>query len=104
MLTFKNYRTLSIGLPLAVTVLALAIPAAVAQRNDDWNWDGSYQRLTRINSGTFVTVRTTESINADQRDGRVFPGEVVEDVWDDYGRLAVPAIPRGSRVDLVVRN
>jgi len=25
-------------------------------------------------------------------------------VWDDYGRLSVPAIPRGSRVDLVVRS
>jgi len=25
-------------------------------------------------------------------------------VWDDYGRLSVPAIPKGSRVDLVVRS
>ena len=34
----------------------------------------------------------------------MYSGVVDEDVWDDYGRLSEPAIPRGSRVDLVVRG
>lgn len=78
--------------------------SAVAQRNNDWDWDGNYQRLARINPGTFVTVRTTQSINSERTDGRRFSGVVDEDVWDDYGRLSAPAIPRGARVDLVVRT
>src|SRR5262249_42076261 len=39
----------------------------------------------------------------DRAEGRIFRGVVAEDVWDDYGRLAVPAIPRGSPVELIVR-
>src|SRR4029079_17780558 len=94
--------------PLAIAAAFLlagrAVAPRLAQRTNDWDWDGNYERLGRINPGTFVTVRTTEAINADKRDDRTYSGVVDEDVWDDYGRLSVPAIPKGSRVDLMVRS
>src|SRR5712671_3913292 len=105
---------------MCTSIRALAISAAIltasplaltafAQRPDprrgyDRDWDGNYERLTRINPGTYVDIRTTETVDSDRADGRIFRGVVDEDVWDDYGRLAVPAIPRGSRVEMTVRT
>lgn len=63
-----------------------------------------YERLAQLEPGTFVTVRTRQPIDTDRRDGRVFTGVVERDVWDDYRRLAIPAIPRGSFVELIVRT
>src|SRR5262249_28097227 len=79
-------------------------PNDYGRRGNDWDWDGNYTRLARINPGTFVTVRTTQTIASDRTDGRIFNGVVADDVWDEYGRLAVPAIPRGSRVTMTVRT
>ena len=98
----SSMRTVAIG--AAMVFAGFALTPTFAQRGNDWDWDGSYQRLVRINPGTFVTVRTSQSIQSDRKDGRTYTGVVDEDVWDDYGRLSVPAIPRGSRVDLVVRT
>jgi hypothetical protein len=98
----SSMRTIAIG--AAMVFAGFAITPTLAQRGNDWDWDGNYQRLVRINPGTFVTVRTTQAIQSDRRDGRAYAGVVDEDVWDDYGRLSAPAIPRGSRVDLVVRT
>ena len=95
-------RPIAIGVALMFSGFALA--SASAQRGTDWDWDGNYQRLGRINPGTFLTVRTTQTIASDRTDGRSFAGVVAEDVWDDYGRLSAPAIPRGSRVAMVVRT
>src|SRR5437867_11297371 len=108
----KKLRSAAIGGMALVAALALASSAAAQgqwqqdrqQRQQDWQWDGNYQRLSRLNAGTFITVRTNQTISTRNADGRVFTGTVVEDVWDDYGRLAVPAIPRGSRVELMVRT
>jgi hypothetical protein len=61
-------------------------------------------RLQRIDPDTLIPVRTNEYISSDRADGRVFPAQIAEDVWDDQSRLAVPAIPRGSPAELVVRN
>src|SRR4026209_46650 len=92
----------SIGATLIVAS-ALA-PAVSAQRGDDWEWPGQSGRLNRLNAGTYISVRTTQTIVSDRRDGRIYSGVVASDVWDDYRRLAVPAIPRGSRVELVTRT
>jgi hypothetical protein len=46
-------------------------------------------------------VRTNEAIDAKDSDGRVFSGEVAEDVMDRAGRVAVP---KGSKVEMVVRK
>jgi hypothetical protein len=97
-------RKAPLAFAAALLLAGAAVAPTIAQRSNDWDWDGNYQRLARINPGTFVTVRTTQAVNIDRRDDRVYSGVVDEDVWDDYGRLSVPAIPRGSRVDLVVRS
>ena len=74
-------RPIAIGAALLFSGFALA--SASAQRGTDWDWDGNYQRLARINAGTFLTVRTTQTIASDRTDGRSFAGVVAEDVWDD---------------------
>src|SRR5258705_13355627 len=57
-------------------------------------------RLTTIQPGTLVSVRTTEPIDVQTRDNEVYYGVVDQDVRGDDGRLA---IPRGSTVELLVR-
>jgi hypothetical protein len=54
----------------------------------------------RIDPGAVIAVRTNESISSNRSDGRIYTGIVDQDVRDRDGRLA---IPRGSRVELVVR-
>jgi hypothetical protein len=56
--------------------------------------------LTRIEPGTNLAVRTTEGIDVERRDDRVFRAVVDQDVRTEGGRIA---IPRGAPVDLVVR-
>ena len=112
MMKWLSTRTIAIGAAMMFTAFSLAPVSAqrgydgnrATQRGNDWDWDGNYHRLARINPGTFVTVRNTQPISSDRTDGRAFAGVVADDVWDDYGRLAVPAIPRGSRVSMVVRT
>jgi hypothetical protein len=58
------------------------------------------ERLTRIEAGTVLAVRTNETISANRVDGRIFTGQVDQDVMGVNGRLA---IPRGSNVELIVR-
>jgi len=73
--------------------------AALAQRYRD-----DLTTLQRIDPDPFIPVRTNEYLSSNRADGRVFPGTIAEDVWDDQSRLAVPAIPAGSPVELIVRN
>jgi len=61
---------------------------------------GDRDRSTRIEPGTMLAVRTSESIDVDRRDDRVFRGVVDQDIRGENGRLA---IPRGSPVELIVR-
>ena len=78
-------------------------PMIQAQNRDrdfdrDWRYEGD--RITRIQPGTNVTVRTDATIDVEKRDNRVYTGIVDQDVRGDDGRLA---IPRGSSVELIVR-
>ena len=57
--------------------------------------------ITRIEPGTNITVRTDYRIDSDRRDDRVYTAVVNEDVRGSNGRLA---IPRGSPVELMVRE
>jgi hypothetical protein len=59
------------------------------------------QGRSTIDAGTTITVRTNETINANNSDGRVFSGVVEQNVTDRNGNIA---IPRGSDVELVVRK
>ena len=90
-LSFKALRLLLIALivvPFGLTDIAQA------------------QRRVRGNSsallpaGTSVSVRTTEDIEADESDGRVYRGVVDQDIVRNGSVL----IPRGSDVELIVRN
>src|SRR5262245_48152670 len=67
--------------------LCLAIPAGA-------------QGYGRIDAGTTITVRTNESIDVDESDGRVFTGTVAQDVTNGGNII----IPRGSDVELVVKE
>ena len=94
-------RPITVGVALLFAGLTLA-PAFAQRRSNDWDWDGNYNRLGRINAGTYVTVRTTEAIQTDKNDTRTYNAVVAEDV----GRLRATLRPRhssGSHVDLVVR-
>jgi Protein of unknown function (DUF3011) len=56
--------------------------------------------VSRITPGTVVAVRTNGLIDA-QRLGSVYQATVAEDVFDRDGRVA---IPRGSSVQMIVRE
>lgn len=73
---------------------ALLVSPALAQ-SQSWNY------LDPVPSGTTVQVRTTEAIDAQTMDGRIYKGVVDNDVRDAQGQLA---IPRGATAELVVRR
>src|SRR5258708_6220432 len=85
---FKNATTYKIA--SAVVALSLA-GGAWAQYGD---------RVTRLNQGTVLAVRTNESIDVERNDNRVYSGTLDQDVRGDDGRLA---LPRGSNVEMIVR-
>lgn len=57
-------------------------------------------RLTRLEPGTVIAVRTNEAIDVNRGGNRVYTGRVDQDVRGDDGSLA---IPRGSTAELIVR-
>lgn len=63
--------------------------------------NAQWTALTRLEPGTTIQVRTTEDIETDSIDGRVYTGTVETDVRDSQGRLAIPA---GATAELVVRR
>ena len=83
-------------LAMAVMMSLSVLPAVFAQDRDRDRDD----RITRLEPGTLIAVRTNEGIDADKGDNRVYAGIADQDVRGDNGRLA---IPRGSRVELMVR-
>lgn len=89
------YNAHFIGLSSLVLALSFA-PSAISQDRDG----DRYERLTRIEPGTNIAVRNNEAIDVNRSDNRVYYGVVDQDVRGANGRLA---IPRGSRVELIVR-
>lgn len=86
-------QTLARWTPGAAIAAWLAAPAlAQAQA---WNY------VDPVPAGTTVQVRTTEAIDSQTMDGRVYRGIVENDVRDAQGNLA---IPRGATAELVVRR
>lgn len=60
----------------------------------------SLDRMTRIEPGVNVSVRTNEAIRSSRANGQIFTGTINEDVLGSNGQLA---IPQGSNVELIVR-
>jgi len=85
-----------------VVFLALSIlPTTSAQDRDrDGDRDRDRDRLTRVEPGTIIPIRTNEAIDVERNDYQVYRGIVDQDVRGNDGRLA---IPRGSNVELIVR-
>lgn len=54
-----------------------------------------------IVTGTDITVRTNETIDAKKSDGRVYSAVVDQDVTDSNGYVA---IPKGSNAELIVKK
>lgn len=87
-----------------LVLLALSLlPATSAQnrdrqRDDDRGRDTD--RIARLEVGTVIPVRANEAIEVEKGDNRVYTGIVDQDVQGNNGRLV---IPRGSRVELIVR-
>lgn len=109
------------GAALAVTLaggmLAVTIHAQPPQdRNQPPPYRDGFDRYDRngrwddrspvatIEPGTYITVRTREPINTERGGATVYPATVENDVWDNYGRLSVPMIQRGSPAELLVRT
>jgi hypothetical protein len=80
----------------AILAGALALPLVGQDRDREYR----EERVTRIEPGTVLTVRTQDYITSRRSDGRVYYGNVDQDVFGSNGRLA---IPRGSRVEMIVR-
>ncbi|MEO8096945.1 MAG: DUF3011 domain-containing protein [Acidobacteriota bacterium] len=58
-------------------------------------------REVRVSAGTNITVRTNETIDARFNDGRVFTAQVMQDVLDQTGSIA---IPRNSPAEVIFRS
>lgn len=91
-----HYRAQIFGALALLGGLSVA-PLGICQDRDR---DHGADRVTRIEPGTNIQVRTNDAIDAERFDNRVYYGVVDQDVRGDNGRLA---IPRGSRVELIVR-
>jgi len=90
------YRS-PLGLMVGVILWTLFIPTSASSQ---LRYRDS-SSLGTIDAGTTITVRTNEAINVSNSDGRVFSGVVDKDVISRSGSVA---IPRGSDVELLVRN
>jgi hypothetical protein len=61
----------------------------------------SWKYLDPVPAGTTIQVRTTELIDAQTLDGRIYKGIVEADVRDAQGQIAIPS---GATAELVVRR
>lgn len=100
----------AVAAALAGGMLATTIHAQPPNYRDDYDrydrnghWDDRSPVAT-IESGTFVTIRTRGPIDTERGGATVYPATVENDVWDNYRRLSVPMIQRGSTADLLVRT
>jgi hypothetical protein len=91
-------RTFILGLALSGALSF--VPSAISQDRDHDRFRYEGDRLTRIDPGTNIQVRTNDPIDVERFDNRVYYGTVDQDVRGDNGRVA---IPRGARVELIVR-
>ena len=85
---------------LAVLGTLTVVPSGISQDKDHDRERGGGDKITRIEPGTNISIRTNDSIDVEKYDNRVYYGVVDQDVRGENGRLA---IPRGSRAELIVR-
>src|SRR5579883_2740383 len=86
---------------IGALAIGLCLPVFAQDRDRDFDhhdWDRDH--LTRVERGSIIAVRTDQFIDSDRGSDRVYWGTVDQDVRGENGRLA---IPRGARVEMVVR-
>jgi hypothetical protein len=91
---FNRRASKAISGSILIAALCLTHAAQAQDRNE-------YRRADRIEPGTIVTVRTTEAIETDRRETRVYTAVVDRDVRNDAGFIV---IPRNSPGELMVRT
>jgi hypothetical protein len=104
----SSTHTRIFGTLLALIALS-ATPASCAQdrdryqdrdRSTDRSRDSERGSIARLDPGTTIPVRVSQSIDVQKEDSRVYTGTVDQDVRGDRGRIV---IPRGSHVEMMVR-
>jgi len=101
-------RSAGVRVPFAVGLFALLVSSPLcsaqdrerSERDRDGNRYGDRGRISRLEPGTMIPVRTNQAIDVERRDNRVYSGTVDQDVRGENGRIA---IPRGSNAELIVR-
>jgi hypothetical protein len=90
------------GVGLLAMFVSLPIGRAQDRGREGYRdrWDRGRSMYTELAPGTTIPVRTTEPINVERRNNRVYYGIVNRDVRGDTGHIA---IPRGSNAELIVR-
>lgn len=94
------------GVQAATVIVGLCASMGFAQDDRDrdrdryGDRDRVRDRVTRIEPGTTIVVRTNQYIDSNRGDNRAYTATVDQDVRGENGRLA---IPRGSQVELIVR-
>jgi hypothetical protein len=86
----KKFAHLTTG---AAAIAMLVTPALASAQA--WNY------VDPVPAGTTIQVRTTEAIDSQTMDGRIYSGIVENDVRDAQGNLA---LPKGATAELVVRR
>lgn len=82
------------------TALLLASLGSAQDSDRDRGRNDDQARIGRLAFGTVIPVRTSELIDSDKGDNRVYSGIVDQDVRADNGRIVVP---RGASIELMVR-
>jgi hypothetical protein len=85
---------------IAALCVAPLVSAQDRDRDRDRYGDQGRDRVTRLDPGTMIAVRTTQGIDSQRSDNRVYTGIVSQNVTGENGRVA---IPRGSTAELIVR-
>src|SRR6476620_2200460 len=93
-------RSVVVSVGAIAVFLALWILPTVSAQYRDRDDNRDRDRLTRVEPGTIIPVRTNETIDVERNDYQVYRGIVDQDVRGNDGRLA---LPRGSNVELIVR-
>jgi hypothetical protein len=83
------------------TLVALAVSCSLTASAQDRGRGWDRESFTRLDPGTTISVRTSETIDVTRADYRVHYATVDRDVRGENGRMA---IPRGSVVELMVRT
>src|SRR5690348_7563969 len=80
---YPYLATIAVTAFLALCTFPAALSAQYRDRDRDQDRD---YRITRIEPGTLLAVRMTESIDVERKDNRVYYGTVDQDVRGDNGR------------------